>query len=61
MSENGPVRVVTTHDFCCCYLPPPTSRGSLPGEGLTDGAPEPFTSWDGYERPWNDAVTWLCC
>jgi 2',3'-cyclic-nucleotide 2'-phosphodiesterase (5'-nucleotidase family) len=29
------VRVVATHDFCCSYLPSPTSYGSLPGgEGL---------------------------
>ena len=35
MSETAPLRVVTTHDFCCSYLPSPTSYGSLPGgEGL---------------------------
>jgi len=31
MSENAPVRVVATHDFCCSYPPSPTSYGSLPG------------------------------
>ena len=25
------MRVVATHDFCCAYLPSPTSYGSLPG------------------------------
>jgi 2',3'-cyclic-nucleotide 2'-phosphodiesterase (5'-nucleotidase family) len=35
MSKIAPVRVVATHDFCCSYLPSPTSYGSLPGgEGL---------------------------
>ena len=35
MSETAPLRVFTTHDFCCSYLPSPTSYGSLPGgEGL---------------------------
>ncbi len=35
MGGIAPVRVVTTHDFCCSYLPSPTSYGSLPGgEGL---------------------------
>ena len=35
MSQIPPVRVVVTHDFCCSYLPSPTSYGSLPGgEGL---------------------------
>jgi 2',3'-cyclic-nucleotide 2'-phosphodiesterase (5'-nucleotidase family) len=35
MSERAPLRVVATHDFCCAYLPSPTSYGSLPGgEGL---------------------------
>ena len=35
MSENAPVRVIATHDFCCSYSPSPTSYGSLPGgEGL---------------------------
>ena len=35
MSKISPVRVVATHDFCCSYLPSPTSYGSLPGaEGL---------------------------
>jgi 2',3'-cyclic-nucleotide 2'-phosphodiesterase (5'-nucleotidase family) len=35
MSERAPLRVVTTHDFCCAYPPSPTSYGSLPGgEGL---------------------------
>jgi 2',3'-cyclic-nucleotide 2'-phosphodiesterase (5'-nucleotidase family) len=35
MSEIPPVRVVVTHDFCCSYLPSPTSYGMLPGgEGL---------------------------
>src|SRR5215210_7341105 len=35
MSDRAPLRVVATHDFCCAYLPSPTSYGSLPGgEGL---------------------------
>jgi 2',3'-cyclic-nucleotide 2'-phosphodiesterase (5'-nucleotidase family) len=35
MGGTAPVRVVATHDFCCSYLPAPTSYGSLPGgEGL---------------------------
>lgn len=35
MSEAPPVRVLVTHDFCCSYVPSPTSYGSLPGgEGL---------------------------
>ena len=35
MSERARLRVVATHDFCCSYLPSPTSYGSLPGgEGL---------------------------
>ncbi len=35
MSERAPLRVVATHDFCCSYLPSPTSYGSLPGgDGL---------------------------
>jgi 2',3'-cyclic-nucleotide 2'-phosphodiesterase (5'-nucleotidase family) len=35
MSEQAPLRVVATHDFCCAYPPSPTSYGSLPGgEGL---------------------------
>jgi 2',3'-cyclic-nucleotide 2'-phosphodiesterase (5'-nucleotidase family) len=35
MSRSVPIRVVATHDFCCSYLPSPTSYGSLPGgEGL---------------------------
>jgi 2',3'-cyclic-nucleotide 2'-phosphodiesterase (5'-nucleotidase family) len=35
MGRIAPVRVVATHDFCCSYLPSPTSNGALPGgEGL---------------------------
>jgi 2',3'-cyclic-nucleotide 2'-phosphodiesterase (5'-nucleotidase family) len=35
MSEIVPLRIVATHDFCCSYVPSPTSYGSLPGgEGL---------------------------
>jgi 2',3'-cyclic-nucleotide 2'-phosphodiesterase (5'-nucleotidase family) len=35
MSDIVPLRVVATHDFCCSYVPSPTSYGSLPGgEGL---------------------------
>jgi hypothetical protein len=33
--EIVPLRVVATHDFCCSYVPSPTSYGSLPGgEGV---------------------------
>jgi len=35
MNDILAVRVVATHDFCCAYLPSPTSYGYLPGgEGL---------------------------
>jgi len=35
MSESPALRVGATHDFCCSYVPSPTSYGSLPGgEGL---------------------------
>ncbi len=35
MGEIQALRVVATHDFCCSYVPSPTSYGSLPGgEGL---------------------------
>ncbi len=35
MSESAALRVVATHDFCCSYVPSPTSYGTLPGgEGL---------------------------
>jgi 2',3'-cyclic-nucleotide 2'-phosphodiesterase (5'-nucleotidase family) len=68
--EIVPLRVVATHDFCCSYVPSPTSYGSLPGAEWVVALFHDGVDWRfgerGYEaqpeslaercRPWADEV-----